>query len=240
MKKILLIIPAYNEEKNLPGLLEELKKYPQYDVLVINDCSADNTLKILRNSSAKYIDLPVNLGIGGAVQTGYIFAYRNDYDIAVQVDGDGQHDPKYIEKLTQAVTDGADMAIGSRFLEGKGFQSTAMRRVGINYLSFLIKRITGHTVKDPTSGFRACGRNMLEFFAGNYPQDYPEPETVIQALSCEYTISEIPVLMRERKAGKSSINPLKSVYYMIKVTIAMFICSKTQYVARHRKDAGRR
>ena len=235
-KRVLIIIPAYNEEKNIAELLQKLKQYDGYDVLVVNDCSTDHTIQVLQEVGVKYIDLPINLGIGGAVQTGYVFALRNNYDIAVQVDGDGQHNPEYIDNMIKAIDSGADMVIGSRFMEREGFQSSAARRVGITFLSFLIKLITGLRIKDPTSGFRACNRNIIKLFAESYPIDYPEPETIIQAVKCNYSVIEIPVIMNERKAGKSSINFIKSIYYMIKVSIAILICSRTLKVKNHKKQ----
>lgn len=223
-KRVLIIIPAYNEEKNLQQLFDKLKKL-KYDILVVNDFSKDDTSKICKENGISVIDLPVNLGIGGGVQTGYKYAYYNKYDIAIQVDGDGQHDPKYIENLVSNIENGSDFCIGSRFIDKKGFQSTLIRRIGIGYFTKLIKILTGFNITDPTSGFRACNREILKYFVEYYPQDYPEPETLVLLNVKKFKITEIPVIMNERKGGKSSITPFKSIYYMIKVTIAILIAS---------------
>ncbi len=220
--KVLIIIPAYNEEKSLPELLKSISRNcPEYDVLVVNDCSADNTSGVCRACGAKVVDLPVNLGIGGAVQAGYRYALYNGYDAAVQVDGDGQHNPEYIGALVSKLEKGSNLCIGSRFIEKEGFQSTFSRRVGIRYFCALIRLITGQNTTDPTSGFRACDRKAIEYFSRDYPRDYPEPETLVSANRNKLIISEIPVIMNERKGGKSSITSFKSVYYMIKVSLAV-------------------
>lgn len=222
--KILLIIPAFNEEKNLPALLRMLEGYTSWlDLIVINDGSKDNTKNVLKDIGMEFIDLSVNLGIGGAVQTGYRYAEKNGYDIAIQFDGDGQHPHQYIERLVEEVLNGSDMVIGSRYIDKEGFQSTVLRRLGICFLSFLIKIFTGKKISDPTSGFRACNRKIIKYFAGFYPQDYPEPETIVHLMRSKYTISEIPVRMNPRQKGISSINLLRSIYYIYKVTLAIII-----------------
>jgi hypothetical protein len=224
--KVLIIIPAYNEGKNLSKLFDELRQYcPQYDIVVVNDCSKDNTLEVCKRNFVDVIDLPVNLGIGGAVQAGYKYALQNGYDIAVQVDGDGQHDPAYIDTLIDGLMKGSDLCIGSRFLKGDGYQSTISRRIGIKYFCRLIHFFTGQWIKDPTSGFRACNRKALSLFVHDYPRDYPEPESIVNASKHGITISEVPVVMKPRKEGRSSITSLKSVYYMIKVSLAIVIAS---------------
>ena len=168
--------------------------------------------------------LPVNLGIGGAVQTGYLYAARNGYDIAVQVDGDGQHDPKFLSKMAEFIeAEHADMVIGSRFINKEGFQSSGARRVGIKYFTMLIKLLTGAKITDPTSGLRMVNREIIEFFAEEYPKDYPEPESVVAILRRKKKVLELPVIMRERSGGVSSISMKKSVYYMIKVSLAILI-----------------
>jgi len=224
--KILLIIPAYNEEKNLPSVLTSLKQNcPQCDILVVDDCSNDGTRKVCKNVNVNVVSLPVNLGIGGAVQTGYKYANYFGYDIAIQVDGDGQHNSEYINELIVKISDGVDLCIGSRFIEKQGFQSTALRRVGINYFSKLIKILSKKLITDPTSGFRACNRKVIECFAKEYPTDYPEPETVVFICKKDFSICEIPVIMNDRAEGKSSITKIKSIYYLIKVSIAIIIAS---------------
>lgn len=223
--KKLVIIPAFNESESIRDTVKEIiSKAPDFDYVVINDCSTDNTLQILIDEGFNYLNLPVNLGIGGAVQAGYRYAEENGYDIAVQVDGDGQHDPEFLGKMAEELEKAeADMIIGSRFIEKEGFQSSALRRVGIKYFTGLIKLVTGKTVTDPTSGLRMIGRSVIEEFADKYPRDYPEPESVVAILKHRRKVVEIPVKMRERQGGTSSIHMWKSVYYMIKVTIAILI-----------------
>lgn len=224
--KALIIIPAYNEEKNLERLLIKLKKTcPEYDIVVVNDCSRDNTLNVCRKTGVDVIDLPVNLGIGGAVQSGYRYAWYKGYDAAVQVDGDGQHDPEFIPGLLNELDKGANICIGSRFIEKEGFQSTKARRIGIKYFSRLINLLTGQSITDPTSGFRVCDRKAISLFALDYPYDYPEPESIVNASKHRLRISEIPVVMNRREEGKSSISTINSIYYIIKVTIAIMITS---------------
>ena len=220
MEKVLIIIPAYNEEKNIKKTIESLKKI-NVDYVVINDGSLDNTLEVLNKMNANYINLPFNMGIGCAVQTGYKYAFLKNYDIAIQYDGDGQHNSSYIKNLVKKINEGHDMVIGSRYMEKKGFQSSFMRRIGIRWIKFITKILIGRTTTDPTSGFRACNRKVIEFFAENYPYDYPESETYVIASLLGFDIVDIPVLMNERKEGKSSISGLKSVYFMIKVTISL-------------------
>lgn len=224
--KVLVIIPAYNEEKNIVNVVNNIKmNCPWVDYVIINDCSKDNTKKVIEEHNFNYVSLPVNMGIGGGVQTGYKYAVENDYDIAIQIDGDGQHDPKYIEKLIQPIIDGkADMTIGSRFIEKEGFQTSFMRRVGINFLKGLIKLCCGANITDATSGFRATNKKLTKEFAHNYAQDYPEPEAIIHSVVNGYKVQEVPVIMHERQEGVSSINMTKSIYYMIKVSLAIILC----------------
>lgn len=223
--KILIIIPAYNEEKNIIDVVNNIKKYcPNVDYIIINDCSKDKTKAVIEENGFNYISLPVNMGIGGGVQTGYKYAVENDYDIAIQIDGDGQHDPKYINKLIQPIIDGeANMTIGSRFIEKEGFQTSFMRRVGINFLKVLIRVCCGVTINDATSGFRASDKELTKRFSEVYAQDYPEPEAIIDSVVNGFKIKEVPVIMHERQEGQSSINAFKSVYYMIKVSLAIIL-----------------
>ena len=225
MEKVLIIIPAYNEEENLPKLTEKLEKmYPQYDYVVINDGSADHTKELCRKEGISVINLPVNLGIGGAVQTGYKYGSENGYDIAVQIDGDGQHDIAYLDKLLEPLrNNSADVVIGSRFIRKEGFQSSRLRRTGIVFLSRLIRLLTGVRVYDVTSGFRAVNRRFVEIYAQDYPSDYPEPEAIVSAIMEGGRVLEVPVVMKERESGTSSINLVRSVYYMIKVTLAVLL-----------------
>ena len=222
MKK-LVIIPAYNESASICSTVEDIKKNaPDFDYIVINDCSKDNTAEVCKKNNINFVDLPVNLGIGGAVQTGYMYGVRNGYDVAVQFDGDGQHSAKYLDDMVKAMTEEkVDMIIGSRFIENEGFQSSFMRRVGIRMLSSVIKTFTGHNVTDPTSGMRLVNRDVMEIYAQDYPKDYPEPESLVQIVAAGRDFKEIPVVMNERTEGVSSISPINSMYYMIKVTLAI-------------------
>lgn len=223
--KNLIIIPAFNEQDCIKDTVEMIRREaPEFDYIVINDHSTDGTLNVLVDNRMNYINLPANLGIGGAVQTGYLYAYENDYDTAVQVDADGQHDPKYLAMMLDTMkNENADMIIGSRFIENKGFQSTFARRIGITYFTKLIRMLTGATITDPTSGLRMGNRKVIELFAKDYPRDYPEPESIVALLKRGMKIKEVPVMMRERQGGVSSINLEKSVYYMIKVSMAILI-----------------
>ncbi len=223
--KILVIVPAYNESENIEKVIQTIENCDvDVDYLVVNDCSTDNTKQILSNDRASYINLPVNLGIGGAVQAGYVYAVENDYDIAIQVDGDGQHDPAYIPKLIEPIiNDEADMVVGSRFIENEGFQSSALRRTGINFLSFLIKIMCRVKVYDVTSGFRATNKKLNELFSKEYAQDYPEPEAIITSVRNKARIKEVPVVMLERIGGESSIKSFKSLMYMIKVSVSIVV-----------------
>ena len=222
MKK-LAIIPAYNESENVLNVIEDLRKNaPEFDYIVVNDCSKDDTCKKCIDNSIPVLDLSVNLGIGGAVQTGYLYGRENGYDIAVQFDGDGQHKAAYLEKMLDELNkQSADMVIGSRFIFFEGFQSSFLRRMGIKHFRMVTKLLTGKRITDVTSGMRMVSRGLMCEFAENYPEDYPEPESVVWALKTGRKVIEIPVTMRKREGGKSSISFLKSIYYMIKVTIAM-------------------
>lgn len=220
--RILIIIPAYNEEANIRQLLKKLKDVSEVDVLVINDHSRDDTSKICLEEEVNIIDLPCNLGIGGAVQTGYKYAALKGYDYAVQVDGDGQHNPEFIRQLIQPlILNEADLVIGSRYIKKEGFQSTFLRRLGINYFCILLKLLIKKKITDPTSGFRACNKEVIRLFSSYYPMDYPEPESIVHVIRNGFSVEEIPVIMNERSGGVSSINSFKSVYYMIKVSFAM-------------------
>ncbi len=233
--RVLIIIPAFNEQQSIANVVRELREVcPQYDYIVMNDCSSDDTLKVLEENNIEFIDLPVNLGIGGNVQTGYKYALASGYDIAVQFDGDGQHDPNCLADIIAPIERGeADMCIGSRFIKKEGFQTSAMRRFGIKFLGALLRLTCGSRVSDVTSGFRACSREMFELFAKNYAQDYPEPEAIMAATVSGFRVCEVPVVMRERTAGKSSISPLKSFYFMFKVSLAIVI-GRFSYKGRRR------
>lgn len=226
MKK-LIIIPAYNEEDAIAHTVARIReKAPDFDYVIINDCSTDRTLAICRENGFHVVNLPINLGIGGAVQTGYRYALENGYDIAVQMDGDGQHDAAYLGEMARVLEEEKlNMVIGSRFIEKEGFQSSAARRLGIGYFSWLIKLVTGVRITDPTSGMRMADREVIGLFAGDYPKDYPEPESVVTILKMSRRVREIPVQMRAREGGVSSISSMKAVYYMVKVSIAVLIAA---------------
>ncbi|MDB5056341.1 MAG: glycosyl transferase family 2 [Bacilli bacterium] len=223
--KILAIVPAYNEQHNLPKLVEALRLIePKLDIVVINDRSQDQTALICKQLAVNTIHLPCNLGIGGAVQTGYKYAHLHGYDYAVQVDGDGQHNPQHIMDLLAPLYAGqADLIIGSRYIKKEGYQSTSMRRLGIKYFSLLIALLIHQKVTDPTSGFRACNAKVIDLFSRYYPADYPEPESIVFIKRNGFTIAEVPVIMQERQTGTSSIKSFKTIYYMIKVSLAMVI-----------------
>lgn len=220
---VLIIIPAYNESANIERVVRRVQD-AGYDYVVINDGSADDTLSICRRNHFNVLDLKENLGIGGAVQAGHKYAAQHGYDVDIQFDGDGQHDISYVPELLRAIEAGADLAIGSRFVShADGFQSTFMRRVGIRWLSFWIKVFTGQKTTDPTSGFRACGRRCIELFCKDYPMDYPEPESIVSAIKRGMAVRDVSVIMHEREGGESSIKALSSVYYMLKVSLAIAI-----------------
>lgn len=227
MKKRLVIIPAYNEAGNIVKTVTDIETYAKtFDYVIINDCSKDDTRKICEEHGFHIINLPVNLGIGGGVQTGYDYAYRNGYEIAVQFDGDGQHNAKYLDQMADKLeAEKLDMLIGSRFIENEGFRSSFMRRVGIRYFTVLIKMLTGKTITDPTSGMRMTNRRVIEDFVRYYPKDYPEPESVVSLLKRGYNVQEEAVVMNEREEGESSISALNSIYYMIKVSFAILIAA---------------
>ena len=224
MKK-LVIIPAFNESGSILRAVQDIKEHaPGFDYVVINDCSTDDSLQVCQNNGVTHVNRSVHLGIGGAVQTGYLYGCQNHYDVAVQFDGDGQHDAAYLEQMSEElVRTGSDMVIGSRFIEKEGFQSSGLRRVGIRYFSTLIRLVTGARVTDPTSGMRMVNRDVMKIYAENYPKDYPEPESVVAILRKKKKVTELPVIMREREEGTSSIAGPKSAYYMIKVTLAIFM-----------------
>jgi len=229
MPSVAVIIPAFNEEKSIKNVVEsinhlETPKNFKIVAVVVNDCSTDGTSKIIEQLNCIALNLPSNLGIGGAVQTGYIYAYKNNFDYAMQLDGDGQHPPKEIIKFLnylQSENAPADVIIGSRYIDKIGFQSTFMRRMGINYFKFLIKLLVNIKITDSTSGFRMINIKTLALVHKNYPDEYPEPESIILYHKNKLTIAEIPVVMEHRASGTSSISTFGSFYYMLKVTLAM-------------------
>ena len=235
-EKVLLIIPAYNEEDNILNTYNTIVDYNKknktnYDVIVINDCSKDNTKKILEDNNIPHINLIHNLGIGGAVQTGYKYAYYNDYDIAVQYDGDGQHDVRYVKDIIQPIIDKeADLVIGSRFIKNiDTFKSTMARRIGIKIISVFMKFATGKKIYDTTSGFRACSKDLIYDFNLSYPNEYPEPLTTAEVIKKNYNVKEVSVEMSEREGGVSSIRAWKNIYYMLNVCLALLAIKIRRY-----------
>ncbi len=222
MKDKLVIIPAFNEAGCIVNTVNDIiENAPEFDYVVVNDCSRDDTYKLCLEHGFNVVNLPINSGIGAAVQTGYLYAKRYGYKYAIQVDGDGQHDAAFLGTMARYMEEhGTGMLIGSRYIEKQGFQSSGLRRFGIKYFTVLIKILTGKKITDPTSGMRMVGRDIIEYFAEEYPKDYPEPETAVTIVKKGWTVDEIPVVMKERQAGTSSISPKKSVYYMIKVSLA--------------------
>ncbi len=222
-QKTLVIIPSYNESENIQNTIMDLtSNAPFADYIIINDGSTDNTADICHKNNLHFIDLPMNLGIGGAVQTGYQFAKKHNYDIAVQFDGDGQHNAIHINPLIEKIQNGTDIAVGSRFIEKEGFQSSTIRRIGIKWICLLMKILFHKHVTDPTSGFRVCNKKMISIFADEYPTDYPEPEILALIFRRKCTYTELPVKMNARPGGISSISRIKSFHYMLKVTLAIF------------------
>ncbi len=221
--KVLIIVPCYNEEKNIERTIEGIIE-KGYDYVIIDDGSKDASLEIARKNNYQVIHLSNNLGIGGAMQTGYRYAARNGYDVAVQIDGDGQHNVEEVEKLIQPIRDGlCNMVIGSRFIDNKGFQSSTMRRVGIRLLSWLMKLFSGQEILDMTSGFRAIDKSLIRRFSDRYPSEYPEPVTNLQVTKLGYKIKEVPAMMNERQQGRSSIFGIKNVYYMLNVIFQLIL-----------------
>lgn len=236
-QKVLIIIPAYNEEECILTTYQKIVNYNKeygtnYDVIVINDCSTDRTLNICQENNIPVISLVHNLGIGGAVQTGYKYALENNYDIALQYDGDGQHDINYVKNIIQPIIkENADFVIGSRFInkESSNFQSSTARRIGIRLISFIIKLVTGKKIFDVTSGFRAANSKVIADFAQSYPIDYPEPITNTELLKKKYIVKEVPVSMNERIGGVSSIHSWKSIYFMVNVILSVFVIGIRRY-----------
>lgn len=226
MSKVLIIIPAYNEEDSIYNTVKKLVETCKYDYVVINDGSTDGTRRILEENNLNYIDLPVNLGIGGAMQTGYKYALKHGYEYAIQLDADGQHDPDDLEKLVAEIERSQyDMVIGSRFIEKTNYKGSLMRRIGILYFYYLLLFISRIKITDPTSGYRIVNRKIIKEFSKYYPVDYPEVEVLVKLAQKKYRIKEIKVEMKNRQGGRSSITPLKSLYYMTKVTFISLIRS---------------
>ncbi|HVA30763.1 MAG TPA: glycosyltransferase family 2 protein [Gaiellaceae bacterium] len=223
--KRIAIVPAYNEERNVGRVVDELHAFdPGLDVVVVSDGSWDGTAEVAAEHGAHVVRLPFNLGIGGAVQTGFQYAFQNGYELVVRCDGDGQHIPAELPKVLEPVLAGeADIAVGSRFAGGDGYRSSATRRIGIRLLALVVSAIAKQRVTDTTSGFQALNRKALGLFAADYPHDYPEVEGMVMLIKHRLRLREVPVSMREREHGSSSITALHSIYYMAKVLVALFV-----------------
>lgn len=219
------VVPAYNEEESVGAVIDELRALDLgFEILVVDDGSADRTSSVAAAHGARVLRLPFNLGIGGAVQTGFRYAYEGGFDLAVRVDGDGQHDPAELPLILEPVLAGAaDIAVGSRFAGAGGYRSSRPRRLGIRILAWTVSALARQRVTDPTSGFQALNRRGIALLARDYPHDYPEAEAAVMAVKHRLRLVEVPVSMRERSAGRSSITALRSVYYMVKVLLAIFV-----------------
>jgi glycosyltransferase involved in cell wall biosynthesis len=224
-RRRIVIVPAYNEEHTVGRVIEEIQAFdPGFAIVVVDDGSTDRTALVAERVGVQVLRLPFNLGIGGAVQTGYQYALDNGFELAVQVDGDGQHNPHEIARLVDPILEGkADMVVGTRFAEGGGYRGTRLRRVGIHLFAGLVSLMVGQRVTDTTSGFRAVNRKGIRLFAADYPHDYPEVEATVLLARHRLRMVEVPVVMRIRETGSSSITALRSVYYMVKVLLALFI-----------------
>ena len=227
------LVPALNEEGTIAAVIAELRAFDsELEILVIDDGSHDRTAEVARRSGARVLRLPFNLGIGGAVQTGFRYAFENGFELAVRVDGDGQHDPSQLAAVVEPVVRGdTDIAVGSRYLgaRGDGYRSSATRRVGIRLLARVVSLLTRQRITDPTSGFQALNRKAIMLFAADYPHDYPEVEAIVLVERHRLRLIEVPIAMRPRTAGRSSIRTLSSVYYMVKVLLALFVGSFRRY-----------
>ncbi len=222
---ILVIIPAFNEETTLRDVILGVRKsLPRADILVVNDGSTDATARIAREEGVLVLDHPYNMGIGATMQTGFLYASREGYDLAVQTDGDGQHDPDSLSSLIQPIVERkCNLVIGSRYLSAGGFKSTLPRQLGIRFFTTLLRVFIGKRVTDPTSGFRAMDRRVIQLFSEDYPSDYPEVEALVWIHKAGLTFQEVKVTMRNRQGGISSIGPLSALYYMVKVTFSVSI-----------------
>ena len=237
--RVLIIIPAYNEEATIGDVIQRITDlHPDYDIVVVNDGSIDNTAQVVRdNGHATLLQLPYNLGIGGGMQTGYKYAYRNGYDIAVQCDADGQHPVEQLTDIVAKVEDSvADMIIGSRYVADSDYTPSFIRRVGKSLLSRWVDLLIGGGVTDTTSGFRAANRKVMQVFTETYPEDYPEPEALVILHKHGLSTAEVPVNMHPRQGGTTSIRPHGAVYYMIKVALAIFIDLFRQYNTKPGED----
>ncbi|MHB8858177.1 MAG: glycosyltransferase family 2 protein [Thermoleophilia bacterium] len=228
--RILIIIPAHNEADSLARVIGEIRAAVTADIVVVDDGSTDNTAAIALQENVELLSVPFNLGIGSTMQTGFKFAHRDGYDIAVQVDGDGQHDPSELPLILKPVINGeCDLAMGSRYLERGSYSGSAGRRAGTAIFSRILSLMTREKLTDATSGFRAINRRLIELFAHDYPRDYPEVEVLLIIHLARFRIREVPVAMRRRGGGRSSINSFRSVYYMVKVLLALLVAASRRH-----------
>ena len=233
------IVPALNEAGSIARVIAEIRSFdPGFEIVVIDDGSADRTTEIARAGGAHVVRLPFNLGIGGAVQTGFRYAFEHGFDLAVRLDGDGQHDPAELARILAPVIAGeADIAVGSRFAGERSYRPPRSRRIGIRLLAWIVSRLVGRRVTDTTSGFQALNRKGIALFARDYPHDYPEVEATVMVFKHRLRLTEVPVRMREREHGRSSITAVRSVYYMAKVLLALFVgSSRRSAVPREAKE----
>ncbi len=240
--RVIAIVPAHNEEGAIGGVVDEIRAFdPSFDVVVIDDGSTDGTAAIASSHGAAVVVLPFNLGIGGAVQTGFKYALEHGYEVAVRLDGDGQHDPAELAALLAPIRGGeADIVTGSRFaLDDDLYRPPLARRIGITWFARLVSLLTRQRVTDTTSGFQALNRRGIALFAGDYPNDYPEVEATVLVFKHRLRLVEVPVRMREREHGESSITFLRSVYYMLKVTLALFVAMARKYAVPEEEAAHR-
>jgi glycosyltransferase involved in cell wall biosynthesis len=223
--KRIAIVPALNEEESVARVIDEIRAFdPEFEVVVVDDGSVDRTAAVAEQRGAHVVRLPFNLGIGGSVQTGFRYAFEHGFRLAVRLDGDGQHDASQLGLILEPVlADEADIVVGSRFARGGGYRSSRSRRLGISILAGTVSLLVGRRVTDPTSGFQALNRHAIALFAADYPHDYPEVEATLMVHRHELRLAEVPVQMRERAGGRSSIGALASVYYMVKVLLALFV-----------------
>ena len=229
--KRIAIVPALNEEQTVGRVIDEIRAFdPGFDVVVVDDGSTDRTAGVAVDRGAHVVRLPFNLGIGGAMQTGFRFAFEHGYDIAVQIDGDGQHDPSQLSAILGPVlANEADLCVGSRFTGEGAYRSSFTRRIGIKIFARIVSAIVRQKVTDTTSGFRAINRRGIALFASDYPHDYPEVESTVMLVKHKLRLREVPVEMRERGGGTSSITAMRSVYYMTKVLLAIFVALFRRY-----------
>jgi glycosyltransferase involved in cell wall biosynthesis len=232
------IVPALNEEQAVGRVIDEIRAFdPGFDIVVVDDGSTDRTAGVAADRGAHVLRLPFNLGIGGAMQTGFRFAFEHGYDVAVQIDGDGQHDPSQLPKILAPLLSGeADLCVGSRFTGDGAYRSSFARRVGIKIFAGVVSAVVRQKVTDTTSGFRAVNRRGITLFAADYPHDYPEVEATVMLVKHKLRLTEVPVAMRERSGGASSITPVRSVYYMTKVLLAIFVGLFRRYAVPLEED----